>query len=108
MVDFLRKKYNYIIIDTTPYLSEIIQASLVEADAIVLLTSQDIPSVKSSSMFLNLADATGIERMTAVTHARFKNRPLVDALSRAHEIRSARSTPQPSSKPQRAPYRARG
>lgn len=61
-IEFLRKKYNYIIIDTMPYLSEIVQASLVEADAIVLITSQDIPSVKSSSMFLNLADATGIER----------------------------------------------
>ena len=62
MLEFLRRKYTYIVIDTTPYLSEIVQASLVEADLIILITSQDIPSVKSSSIFLNLADATGIGR----------------------------------------------
>lgn len=61
-LEYLRRKYSYIIIDTTPYLSDIVQSSLVEADLIILVTSQDIPSVKSSSIFLNLADVTGIER----------------------------------------------
>lgn len=61
-VNFLRHSYDFIVLDTSPYLSDIIQASLVEADIIVLLTSQDIPSVKSSSLLLNLADATGIDR----------------------------------------------
>ncbi len=62
MLDFLRGIYEYIVVDTNSFLSETVQSSLSTADVIVLLTSQDIPSIKNASLFLSLADATGISR----------------------------------------------
>jgi pilus assembly protein CpaE len=62
LLNFLRQCYDYIVVDTTSYLTDIVQASLTVSDVIVLITTQDIPSIKSSSLFLSLADASGINR----------------------------------------------
>jgi pilus assembly protein CpaE len=62
ILTFLQGLYDYIIIDTTPYLTEAVQSSLDIADYIVLLTIQDIPAIKNTNQFLALADASGIGR----------------------------------------------
>jgi len=62
VLNFLKQLYNYIIIDTTSYLTEVVQACLDVADYIVLVTTQDIPAIKSINQFLTLADASGISR----------------------------------------------
>lgn len=62
VLSYLRQIFNYIIIDTTSYLTEVVQACLDSADYIVLLTTQDIPSIKTTNQFLTLADASGISR----------------------------------------------
>jgi pilus assembly protein CpaE len=62
VLSYLKQIYNYIIIDTTSYLTEVVQACLDSADYIVLLTTQDIPSIKTTNQFLTLADASGIAR----------------------------------------------
>jgi pilus assembly protein CpaE len=62
LVQFLRQYYAYIVIDTSSYLSDVVQAALDNADVIVLITSQDIPSVKNCHLFLALADGSGIKR----------------------------------------------
>jgi pilus assembly protein CpaE len=62
ILTYLRQLYHYIIIDTTPYLSEIVQTSLDIADFIILVTTQDIPTIKNTNQFLSLADASGIGR----------------------------------------------
>ena len=62
LLQFLRTIYSYIVVDTTSYLTDIVQVSLDQADIIVLVTTQDIPSLKRASSFLNLADASGIKR----------------------------------------------
>jgi pilus assembly protein CpaE len=54
--------YDYIIVDTTSYLSDVVLTALNHADVLVLVTSQDIPSIKNLSMFLSLADVSGISR----------------------------------------------
>lgn len=59
---YLRQIYDFVVVDTNSYLSDIVQAALSTADIILLLTSQDIPSIKNSSLFLSLADSTGIDR----------------------------------------------
>lgn len=59
---YMRQVYNYIVIDTTSYLTEVVQTCLDAADYIVLLTTQDIPSIKTANQFLSLADASGISR----------------------------------------------
>jgi pilus assembly protein CpaE len=54
--------YQYIIVDSTPYLTEVVQTCLDIADYIVLITTQDIPAIKNNNQFLGIADASGIAR----------------------------------------------
>jgi len=49
-------------VDTTSDLTEAVQAALEVGDLIILITTQDIPSIKNAGLFLSLADATGIRR----------------------------------------------
>ena len=62
LVTYLRKHFKYIVIDTNSYLSEVVQSSLDLSDLILLITTQDISSIKSANSFLSLMDATGISR----------------------------------------------
>lgn len=62
LLGYLRNLYSFIIIDTTSYLTECVQMALELSDLIVLITTQDIPSIKNASLFLSLADQTGISR----------------------------------------------
>ncbi len=59
---YMRQMYTYIIVDTSTYLTEMVQTCLDIADLIILVTTQDIPSIKNAHQFLSLADASGIER----------------------------------------------
>jgi pilus assembly protein CpaE len=62
LLEYLKRIYAYVVVDTTSYLTEIVQSALEVADLIILVTTQDIPSIKSTSAFLTLADASGIKR----------------------------------------------
>jgi pilus assembly protein CpaE len=62
IMEFLRNLYDYVVIDTTSYLTEVVQSCLDVADLIVLITIQDIPAIKNTNQFLSLADASGIGR----------------------------------------------
>lgn len=62
ILSFLRNIYNYIVIDTTSYLTETTQTCLDVADLIVLISTQEIPSIKNINQFLTIADASKIER----------------------------------------------
>ncbi len=62
LLTYLRQIYHFIIVDTASQLTEAVQAALDVSDLIVLVTTQDIPSIKNSNLFLALADASGIKR----------------------------------------------
>lgn len=62
LLNYLRRIYAYIIVDTASQLTEAVQAAMDVADIIVLVTTQDIPSIKNCNLFLSLADASGIQR----------------------------------------------
>ncbi len=62
ILTFMKQIYNYIIVDTTSQLTEIVQTCLDVADYIVLLTTQDIPAIKNAHQFLSIADASDISR----------------------------------------------
>ena len=62
LIDYLRQMYAYIVIDTTPLLTDITLASIDKSDVIVLVTTQDIPSIKNARLFLDLIQTIGIER----------------------------------------------
>ncbi|MCE1254752.1 MAG: response regulator [Anaerolineae bacterium] len=66
MLKFLRGIYSYVVVDTASYLTEFVQSAIEVADIIVLITTQDIPSIKNSSLFLSLVDAVGINRQKII------------------------------------------
>ncbi len=62
LLKYLRQMYNYVIVDTATDLTEPVQSALDISDLIILLTTQYIPAIKNSNLFLQLADAVGISR----------------------------------------------
>lgn len=62
ILTYMKQIYNYIIIDTTSHLTEVVQTCLDVADYIILLTTQDIPAIKNAHQFLSIADASDISR----------------------------------------------
>jgi len=62
LLEFLRQVYSFIIVDTASYLTEVVQSALDVSDLIILITTQDIPSIKNANSFLLLADTSGIKR----------------------------------------------
>ena len=62
LLTLMRQSFNFIIIDTSSYLSDVVQSALSTSDVIVLISTPEIPSIKNCSQFLSLADMSGIER----------------------------------------------
>jgi pilus assembly protein CpaE len=62
ILHFLRRLYHFIIVDTSSYLNDPIISALDEADLIVLLTTQDIPAIRDTKVFLNLVDSLNISK----------------------------------------------
>ena len=62
IVQYLQNLFEYIIVDSTPYLTDTIQSAIDVANIIVLVATQDIPSIKSANSFLSLSDQSGINR----------------------------------------------
>ena len=62
MLEYLTQLYAYVIVDTSPILSDPILATLDVSDLIVLVTTQDIPSLKNCRLFLDLLQNLGVQR----------------------------------------------
>ena len=62
VLEYLRQLYAYIVVDTTPMLNDITLAALDRADIIVLVVTQDIPSIKNARLFLDLLSTLGVSR----------------------------------------------
>jgi pilus assembly protein CpaE len=62
VLSFLRRLYAYIVIDTTPTLSDITLTAIDNSDVIVLVTTQEIPAIKNARLFLDLLQTMGIGR----------------------------------------------
>ncbi len=54
LLRYLRQLYAYIVVDTSTYLNDVTLSVLDVADAVVLMTAQDIPSIKNDRLFLDL------------------------------------------------------
>jgi len=54
LLRYLRQLYAYVIVDSSAYLTDITLTVLDVADAIVLVATQDIPSIKNNRLFLDL------------------------------------------------------
>lgn len=61
-LQYLQRMYKYVIVDTSSYLNDPVLSAMEVSDMIILITTQDISSIKSCNTFLILADASGIRR----------------------------------------------
>ena len=63
VLEYLRRIFHYVLVDTSSTLTDSTLGAIQDAsDLVVLLTTQDIPSIKNARLFLDLADAMGVER----------------------------------------------
>jgi pilus assembly protein CpaE len=62
VIKFLREMYSYVIVDTASSLNNITASAIDNSDLLILLTTQDIPSIKNSRLFLDEIDSLGFDR----------------------------------------------
>src|SRR5512146_3152622 len=62
VVNYLRQLYAYVVVDTSSILTDIILGAVDLSDAIILVTTQDIPAIKNARLFLDLLQTMGVNR----------------------------------------------
>lgn len=62
LLQYLRQMYAYIVVDTSSFLTDNILTILDVSDIVVLVTTQDIPSIKNGRLFLDLLHTMGISQ----------------------------------------------
>ena len=62
VLEYLRQMYAYVIVDTAALLTDVTLAAIDLSDLVVLVTTQDIPSIKNCRLFLDLSQTLGIDR----------------------------------------------
>jgi len=62
VLEYLTQIYAYVVVDTSSYLTDVTLAAVDVSDLIVLVTTQDIPSIKNCRLFLDLLQTLGVER----------------------------------------------
>jgi pilus assembly protein CpaE len=62
LLEYLSQMYAYVVVDTATYLTDVTLAAIDLSDLIVLVTTQDIPSIKNCRLFLDLLQTLGVER----------------------------------------------
>ena len=59
---YLRRLYSYIIVDTSSYLSDLVLSAVDVSSIVVMIATQNIPSINDARLFFDLSDALGLER----------------------------------------------
>lgn len=62
VLEYLIQLYAYVVVDTASHLTDVTLAAIDISDLIVLVTTQDIPSIKNCRLFLDLLQTLGVER----------------------------------------------
>ncbi|MBE0410747.1 MAG: response regulator [Anaerolineales bacterium] len=62
VIQYLQQLFTYVIIDTETSLNDITLAAMDACHVLILLVTQEIPAIKNARLFLDLADALGINR----------------------------------------------
>jgi len=62
VLEYLSQMYAYVVVDTASLLTDVTLATVDVSDLIVLVTTQDIPSIKNCRLFLDLLQTLGVER----------------------------------------------
>jgi len=62
ILNYLRRSFSYVVVDTSSILTDPTLAAIDGGDLVVLITNQDIPSIKNARLFLDLAEVLKISR----------------------------------------------
>ena len=62
MLQYLRRLYAYIVVDCSSTLTDVVLAAMDVSDAIILITTQEIPAIKDARLFLDPAGSLKIDR----------------------------------------------
>jgi pilus assembly protein CpaE len=62
VLEYLKQLYAYVVVDTVPILTDITLAAIDASDVIVLITTQDIPAIKNTRLFLDVSQTMGVGR----------------------------------------------
>jgi pilus assembly protein CpaE len=62
VLEYLKQIYAYVVVDTASLLTDTTLAAIDVSDLIVLVSTQDIPSIKNCRLFLDLSQTLGIDR----------------------------------------------
>jgi pilus assembly protein CpaE len=62
ILNYLRRLFSYIVVDTSSTLTDPTLAAIDTGDLVILITSQDIPAIKNARLFLDLAEVLKINR----------------------------------------------
>jgi pilus assembly protein CpaE len=62
VLEYLRQMYAYVVVDTASLLTDVTLSAIDVSDLVVLVTTQDIPSIKNCRLFLDLSQTLGIDR----------------------------------------------
>ncbi len=62
VLEYLKQIYTYVVVDTATLLTDVTLAAIDVSDLLVLITTQDIPSIKNCRLFLDLSQTLGIGR----------------------------------------------
>jgi pilus assembly protein CpaE len=62
VLEYLKQIYAYVVIDTPSLLTDVTLSAIDLSDLIVLVSTQDIPSIKNCRLFLDLSQTLGIGR----------------------------------------------
>lgn len=62
MLHFLSRMYQYVVVDCSSTLTDVVLAAFDVCDTIVLITTQDIPAIKNARLFLDLVGSLSIDR----------------------------------------------
>ena len=62
VLEYLTRIYAYVVVDTASLLTDVTLSAIDLSDIIILVTAQDIPSIKNCRLFLDLLQTLGVER----------------------------------------------
>ena len=60
VLQYLKRMFSYIVVDTSSTLTDEVVAAIDNADLVILLTTQDIPAIKNARLFFDLANVLNL------------------------------------------------
>ncbi|MCA1032208.1 AAA family ATPase [Bacillus timonensis] len=73
----LKKYYDVVLIDTAPYLSDVHLKSLVESDELLLVTSSDLPTLRSSKLYIDTLQSLNLhEKVKVILNRDSRQKPV--------------------------------